>query len=271
MSVGHGGDKLLLAPIGYLRTEASAKVDAPRQPAAALGRVGRIELLPGRNLEHAIEDLPGCERIWVIFWLHLNTTWRPKVLPPRGPSQRRGVLATRSPHRPNPLGLSALRLTRVEGLTLHVLDVDMVDATPVLDIKPYVAYTDAYPDSSVEWLQRSDGKSPVDPLAAYQVVLSALAREQLEWIEGQSAEALGQRIHSLLSADPLPRPYRRIRREGDGFRMAVGAWRVRFRVDGRAVEVDSLESGYRAAQWLEDKADPALDLHREFQTRWPRG
>lgn len=262
---------LLLAPIGYVRTDATAKVDAPRQPAAALGREGRVELLPGRNLEHAVEDLAGCERIWLIFWLHLNASWRPKVLPPRGSGKRRGVLATRSPYRPNPLGLSAVRLVRVEGLTLQVLDVDMVDGTPVLDIKPYVAYTDAHPDASVDWLQPASADSPADPLTAYRVCLSALAREQLAWIEGRAGDALNQRICSLLSADPFPRPYRRIRREGAGFRMAVGAWRVWYRVDGQQVEVDSLTSGYSAAQCLPGQAqsDPALELHREFQTHWP--
>lgn len=262
---------LLLAPIGYVRTEATTKVDAPRQPAAALGREGHIELLASRNLEHAIEDLAGCERIWVIFWLHLNATWRPKVLPPRGPGKRRGVLATRSPHRPNPLGLSALRLTRVEGLTLHVLDVDMVDATPVLDIKPYVAYTDAHPDSTVDWLQRAAGDSPVDPLATYLVGLSPLVREQMAWVESQTGESLGERVCSLLSADPFPRPYRRIRREGKAFRMAIGEWRVRFLVEGQEVRVESLSSGYRAEQLQEtpDAGVDVLSVHREFRARWP--
>ncbi|MFM7274769.1 MAG: TrmO family methyltransferase, partial [Gammaproteobacteria bacterium] len=128
----------------------------------------------------------------------------------------------------------------MEGVTLQVLDVDMVDATPVLDIKPYVAYTDAHPDSAVDWLERSAGDLPADPIESYTVCLSPVAREQLEWIQGRSAHAPGERIRSLLSADPFPRPYRRIRRERDGFVMAVGEWRVRSRVEGRQVEVDSL-------------------------------
>ena len=83
----------------------------------------------------------------MLFWFDRNEGWRPKVLPPRSRSGRKGVFATRSPHRPNPLGLSAVRLERVDGLTLHVSDVDMLDGTPVLDIKPYVAYTDAIADA----------------------------------------------------------------------------------------------------------------------------
>ena len=74
------------------------------------------------------------------------------VLPPRGPRVRRGVLSTRAPHRPNPIALSALRLVRVEGCILHVHGIDLLDGTPILDVKPYVPYTDAYPDSAVGWL-----------------------------------------------------------------------------------------------------------------------
>ena len=143
---------MLLQPIGHLRTAFTSKVEAPRQPAAATDIPGVIELLPGLNLEHAIEDLAGWERIWVIFWFDRNAGWRPKVLPPRSTDGRKGVLATRSPHRPNPLGLSALRLERVEGLHLHVRDVDLLDGTPVLDIKPYVPYADAFPQSRAGWI-----------------------------------------------------------------------------------------------------------------------
>ena len=128
-----------------MRTTWESKVEAPRQPAAARAHAGVIELFADRNLEHAIHDIAGWERLWVIFWFDRNAGWRPKVLPPRSTTGRKGVLSTRSPHRPNALGLSALRLERVEGLKLHVLDVDLLDGTPIFDIKPYVAYTDAYP------------------------------------------------------------------------------------------------------------------------------
>ena len=83
---------LNVAPIGYLRAAWATRVEAPRQPAAATDAPGVIELLPGMNLEHAIEDLAGWERIWVIFWFDRNQGWRPKVLPPRTTSGRKGVL-----------------------------------------------------------------------------------------------------------------------------------------------------------------------------------
>ncbi len=128
---------ITFAPIGVVHTPFADRASAPRQPAAAVGTEGTIELLPGRHFEHALSDLEGWERIWVVFLFHLNEGFRPKVLPPRS-TKRRGVFSTRSPHRPNPLGISVVRLVSVTGLTVRVLDVDMIDQSPVLDLKPYL-------------------------------------------------------------------------------------------------------------------------------------
>jgi tRNA-Thr(GGU) m(6)t(6)A37 methyltransferase TsaA len=141
-------DALTLQPIGVAHTPFVDRVSAPRQPRIADGVEGTIELFAGHGYEHALEDLEGWDRIWVVFWFHLNEGWRPKVLPPRSTGKRRGVFSTRSPHRPNPIGISVLRLEGVEGLVLRVKDVDLVDGTPILDIKPYVPYADAFPDAS---------------------------------------------------------------------------------------------------------------------------
>jgi tRNA (adenine37-N6)-methyltransferase len=256
---------LRLSPIGYMRTPHDTRVDAPRQPAAARDSTGVLELLGGHNLEHAIEDLAGWERIWVIFWFDRNHGWRPKVLPPRSASGRKGVLATRSPHRPNPLGLSVLRLERVDGLHLHVRDVDLLDGTPVLDIKPYVPYTDAHPGSGSGWLQEPD------PRPAYAVLYTRLAEERLAWISSRTALPLRERIEATLRLGPQPHPYRRIRRgSGGAMTLAVQDWRIDFQVEGMSIEVLNLRSGYRASQ-LDRTSDIAapLVLHREFRSRFP--
>ncbi|MEM6519453.1 MAG: tRNA (N6-threonylcarbamoyladenosine(37)-N6)-methyltransferase TrmO, partial [Cyanobacteria bacterium P01_C01_bin.70] len=95
----------------------------------------------------ALKDLEGFDYVWVIAWLHLNQHWNPTVLPPRGPRVRRGTLATRAPHRPNPIGLSAARIRRVAAAVIHIEGIDFLDRTPVLDIKPYVPYCDAWPQA----------------------------------------------------------------------------------------------------------------------------
>jgi hypothetical protein len=195
----------------------------------------------------------------------LNSGWRPKVLPPRSTTGRKGVFATRSPHRPNPIGMSVVRLDRVEGRVLHIRDSDMLDGTPVLDIKPYIAYSDAHPGAGTGWL----ADSPADPVSAYTVHLEPIATEQALWIEEQTGLAIGERIHSTLALGPEPHPYRRIRRTTEGMQLAVKEWRVRFSVAQRDVRVIGIDSGFRTSQ-LADMGDESLRPHREFLARWPR-
>ena len=255
---------LSLEPIGYLRNALATKVEAARQPKAAAGAPARIELLQGQNFEHALEDLASWELIWVIFWFHLNSGWRPKVLPPRSTTGRKGVFSTRSPHRPNPIGISVVRLDRVEGLNLYIRDTDMLDGTPVLDIKPYIAYTDAHPDAGTGWLQDAP---PADPLHSYEVEFDALAADQAAWIEVHTGLPVRERIDSTLALGPEPHPYRRIRRLGDGMQLAVKEWRVSFTVSERRVRVLEIGSGFRDAQIT---TDDSLQAHRNYLALWPR-
>src|SRR3569832_1383470 len=240
---------LILDPIGYLRSPLAPKVEAARQPRAAAGSAAQIELLPGRNFEHALDDLDQWERIWVVFWFHLNPGWRPKVLPPRSTSGRKGVFSTRSPHRPIPIGLSVVRLERVDGLILHIRDCDILDGTPILDIKPYVAYTDAHPNAGSGWLETAD------PVQEFVVQFEPLAEEQASWVETNTGLALRERIQSTLALGPEPHPYRRIRSMGEWMQLAVKEWRVRFTVAGRDVRVHEIFSGFQAAQLASNNID----------------
>ena len=266
--------RLILDPIGFVRSSLATKVQAARQPRASAGTPARIELLPGRNFEHALEDVASWELIWVIFWFHQNPGWRPKVLPPRSTTGRKGLFATRSPHRPNPIGMSVVRLERVDGLVLHIRDADMLDGTPVLDLKPYVAYTDAHPGAGNGWLddeeQPGAGAQSSDPVRAYIVQFDALAAAQAAWIETHTDLAIGERIRSTLALGPAPHPYRRIRRFDEWMQLAVKEWRVRFIVVERDVRVIEICSGFRASQLAAGGADESLRRHREFHTKWPR-
>jgi tRNA-Thr(GGU) m(6)t(6)A37 methyltransferase TsaA len=262
--------RLVIEPIGFVRNSLATKVEAARQPRAAQGVPARIELLPGRNYEHALEDLARWKWIWVIFWFHRNPGWRPKVLPPRSVTGRKGVFSTRSPHRPNPIGLSVVRLERVEGLTLHILDADMLDGTPVLDLKPYVAYTDALPDAGNGWLDDAERAAGTqDPVNAHTVMLDPRVAEQASWIEARTGLAIEERIRSTLALGPTPHPYRRIRRLDDAtMQLSVKEWRVRFSVEGREVRVFEITSGFRASQLDSDANDDSLRAHREFREKW---
>src|SRR5690606_2334958 len=139
-------------PIGVVRSPFVQRQDAPRQSAVAPDVRGQIELFSGHGYENALSDIEQWSHLWVLFWFHLNQGWRPMVRPPRG-DRRRGVFATRSPHRPNPLGLSVVKLEGRKGLLLEVSGLDILDGSPVFDLKPYVAYTDALSGAAQGWLQ----------------------------------------------------------------------------------------------------------------------
>ena len=259
-------DTLKLQPIGVIHTPHRERADAPWQPRAAEGIEGRIELYTGHHYEDALADLDGWDHIWVVFWFDRNTNWRPKVRPPRS-DRRRGVFSTRSPHRPNPIGLSVLRLDGVDGLNLRVRDVDLLDQTPILDIKPYVPWTDAVVDARTGWLPERavGGQRPEDAGARYQVVFSDEALEQLEFLASRGVDELRGRIESTLRAGPEPHAYRRIKRLPDGYQLAVKEWRARFDAEGTRITVHRLHCGYRA---VERNGRPELGLHREFVDRF---
>jgi tRNA-Thr(GGU) m(6)t(6)A37 methyltransferase TsaA len=139
----------LLRRIGIIHTPHREQAGAPIQPAFAEGARGTVTVLD--PYVQALADLAGFERIWLLYLFDRSEAWRSHVVPYRDKVER-GLFATRAPARPNPIGLSVVRLLSVEGGTLHVQDVDMLDGTPLLDIKPYVPAFDAYPDSRAGWL-----------------------------------------------------------------------------------------------------------------------
>jgi tRNA-Thr(GGU) m(6)t(6)A37 methyltransferase TsaA len=248
----------VVRPIGVARTPFGEKRQAPRQPAATRDEPCRIELRTG--LEHAVEDLAGFSRIWVLTWFHeagAHLTARTKVLPPRS-GVRRGVLATRSPHRPNPIGLSAVPLERVEGLVLHVRGLDALDGTPVLDVKPYLPYADAFPDESSGWLAR-----PTDPVPPAAVSFAELALAQFAFLSERGVNLKGAVVDALaLGIDP--KPYRRIRLLASGRReLALKAWRIEFEAASGEARVELVRSGTRPRE-LALGTDPSLALHRAF-------
>jgi tRNA-Thr(GGU) m(6)t(6)A37 methyltransferase TsaA len=259
--------ELVCRPIGVVHSPFRERAEAPRQPAASEAR-GTIELYPDSGFEHALSDLETWSHLWVLFWFHLNQGFRPKVLPPRS-ARRRGVFSTRSPHRPNPIGLSAVRLERVNGLVLEVSGLDMLDGTPVLDLKPYVAYTDAVSDAGNGWLSGA-----LDPAAAFMVEFSDEAERQIAYLHETFGVELEAPIRAVLALGPQAHPYRRIRRDrsngakdAETLVLAVKDWRARFVVEGPRIVVLAVRSGYRPREIVEN-LDPALDPHRAFVARF---
>jgi tRNA (adenine37-N6)-methyltransferase len=255
----------LFEPIGVVRSPLVERAQAPRQPGVGGQESradGRIELYPGRGFEDALSGLDAWEYAWVLFVFHLNVEqgrgWKPRVQPPRAEAKV-GVFATRSPHRPNPIGMSAVRIDRVEGLVVRVRGLDLLDGTPVLDLKPYVPYADAHPDARSGWLQ------PADPRPAWEVTFTDAATEQLAWLRERGVD-LRAGIETALALGPQPHAYRRIRRHAGGMRLALKEWRVDFAVEDRRLVVRGLATGYRAKELA---TEAGLETHREFAKRFP--
>lgn len=158
-------DSLVLRPIATVHSPLRARSEAPHQGTVNVGRAaprevaGEIELHQTCPAE-ALRDIAGFDYIWVIYGFHRNSGWKALVHAPRGPRVKRGVLATRSPHRPSGLGLTAVRLVAVEGRVLRVSGLDMLDGTPVYDLKPYIPYADAFPTAKAGWVDEVDAMEP---------------------------------------------------------------------------------------------------------------
>ena len=229
---------LTLHPIGVIKTPHKAKYAAPRQPATSQSpSVGVITLEAGKDFEQALEDLAGFEYIWVLFWFHENATWKPKVLPPHGGRRKRGLFATRSPHRPNPIGLSLCRLLEVKGRTLRVENPDMLDGTPILDIKPYLPHAEAIPGVRDGWI----GESSETSIPKRPVELTAEVRTKLHELPDDERRELVTYLTGVLGRDPTPHPYRRIRKvEENSWEIAVRRWRFQFVVGDDAIRITSI-------------------------------
>jgi tRNA-Thr(GGU) m(6)t(6)A37 methyltransferase TsaA len=254
-----------VTPIGVIRTPYTEKPLTPRQPGVTENPPeGVITLFPGQNFEQALEDLDGFERVWILFWFDQNEGWTPKVLPPRSGTTRRGLFATRSPHRPNAIGLSLCRLLSVSGRTVRVEDPDLLDGTPILDLKPYIPYAEAFPDAAAGWTAEAG-----DP--SFTLSVAPTAAEQLEFLDRHGV-ALKERVCALLERHPEPHPSRRTKaRAGGGYVLGVKSWRVRYRIEGSAVAIDAVASGYAPAALSAAGAGSLHDdaAHRAFHARWP--
>ena len=253
---------LNLTPIGYLRSSDELKFAVPHQPDGSKGRNHFIELLAGNNFEAALRDLSGFDRIWLIWWFHKNTTWRPCVMPPRGEAKRRGLFATRSPHRPNPIGISCVELIKIQGRTLLIGDTDLIDKTPILDIKPYIPEVDSFPESACGWLEQVSQQ--YSGPARFEVQTTPLAAQQLDWLHQNWQIDFFTQAKKILSIDPSPHRTRRIVSLKDGeFRMGCGAWRVFFKTSGNNVQVTRITPGYPDKALQDQKLSSIAD--REAQ------
>lgn len=228
---------LELQPIGLIRTPYHDRYDAPSQPGLDdRNAEGKIILDSGHNYEQALADLDGFEKIWLIYWFNRNSGWKPKIQVPRGPRIKRGVFATRSPHRPNPIGLSLVSLLEVKGRILRVGGVDILDKTPLLDIKPYLPDIEAFPEAQAGWLAEVGTQE-------FKIVWSPKSLELAAEVKVEFNVDLVPHAERILSQDPLPHPYKRIKRNTDGsYTLAMKYWRIDYTIEQSLIRISALRS-----------------------------
>lgn len=204
-----------LTPIGRIASDYPDKFGIPRQPGLASAARATLHLLPPFDDPLAVRGLEAFSHLWLTFIFHHSPArWTPLVRPPRlGGNAKQGVFATRSTHRPNRLGLSLVELVEVDtrrGVTLHLRGHDLVDGTPVLDIKPYLAWAESRPEAR-------SGFAPAPP-ASLPVTFSAAAEATL--LAREDGDSLRDLIRQVLAQDPRP-AYHRKAAEADARRYGV--------------------------------------------------
>ena len=200
-------EPLTLQPIAVVHSPYDEKFSVPRQPNLVAQGKGFIRLLPPYNSPDAVRGLEAFSHLWLIFQFHQipERGWHATVRPPRlGGNQRIGVFASRATHRPNPIGLSKVKLERIEiangEVYLHLGSIDLVNGTPILDIKPYIAYADSEPDAHSSFAQ----EKPPAPLTVSFTKAAQQAVENLSHFAKFGIDDPLNFIREVIAQDPRP-------------------------------------------------------------------
>lgn len=257
---------MTIEPIGFFRGNAEYKYTVPRQGVLNPGHPGIVDLNPGHGFDQALRDLDGFERIWLIFQFHGNDNWRPTVSPPILPPgmNRVGVFASRSPYRPNAIGLSCVRLVSVEKLRLVVDEADLLDGTPILDIKPYITKSDSFPEAVYGWVDRQQAD-------VWTVAESARFHAQSEQVKAWQGPDLATIADVQLRENPFDSSRKRVTCDGDRGVLAIRMFRIAFVCDPatKQITLASIFSGYSPKELADFSTDEYRDkdLHRKFVAR----
>ena len=251
-------------PIGVVRCGGQYKFEAPRQGVFSTSQA--VIELESCFSGDAVADLNGFERIWVIFVFdrNLGMPWKAKAAPPFTAGKRKySLFATRSPYRPNPIGMSCVQLEKIEGRKIYISGHDLLDNTPVLDIKPYIPEADAFPDAAAGW--RDEVRAP-----EWRIVYTEVFRNKAEFLREAGAPDMMNVCEVQLVREPLDASRRRIFQlaEENGYEIGCRTWRLRFRAEKESSQIIMLDirSNYRPDELLPEAADRYADkeMHRKF-------
>lgn len=243
--------------IGYYRCSRDYKDEQPRQGIFS-DVSGYIELIKGENYEQGLKNLDGFDHIWIIFVFHHNSTWKPLVNPPYSDGAgKKGVFATRSPYRPNPIGMSCVRLEKIIGNRLYIRDSDLLNNTPVLDIKPYINDYDSVPDASRGWLDKVVRDD-------YLVVYTDEAKTHIDFLKRIGTDLTGV-IQSRLSYNPLDTTRNKFDLCPEGYLLKFKSWEIRFIINNKTITILNVRSAYtNYTDICGNDSIEDIEVHRKF-------
>ena len=227
-----------LEPVGIIRSCYQEKFGIPRQPGLATSARAKLELMGECNCPEAVAGLDAFSHIWVQFLFHKTQSdgWRPTVRPPRlGGEKRMGVFATRSTHRPNPLGLSLVKLEGIHQKSgqvwLELSGIDLLDKTPVIDIKPYLPWADSVDNAQAGFAPEAPENTSVS--------FTEQALQDCYRYEQKSDQPLTTLIQEVLTQDPRPAYLKKRPRKAYG--VLLWEYNIRWRITETGFEVFAIE------------------------------
>lgn len=224
-------------PIGFIESPYKEKFAVPRQPRLVPAATARVKLVGSANTPESVRGLAQFSHVWLLFLFDQNLAagWKPTVRPPRlGGNERMGVFATRSTFRPNGIGMSAVEIKGIskqgEHVYLELGSVDLVDGTPIIDIKPYIPYSDSIPDAVGGYAEAEPERSPVIFSNEANAVLATRVNGAME----------KQVIEQVLAQDPRP-AYKKNKPDEKEYAVNLFDMNVKFSVQEKIVTVSRIE------------------------------
>jgi len=236
------------APIGHIQSCFKEKFGVARQSMMISQARGVLKFNPDPSYRNSLSHLTEFSHLWIIFVFHKNIEkgWKPFINPPRLEAPKQvGVFASRSPHRPNPIGMSVVKIEEIDysapgGIELHLSGLDILDGTPVLDIKPYLSFADSFPDATLGWASQSIQK--------YRVEFSSESAATIQEAGTKYHPDLQALLQQMLELDPRPTSQRKRssietpESEGLLFAFRIFDFDVKWQIHNKGIFVVELEN-----------------------------
>lgn len=258
--------EFIFKPLCYFRCAKKQNLEVGCQGVLDKTSTGIIDLSSFPQSKEMLSHLEGFSHLWIIFVFHLSEDrWKPMVLPPRA-DHKVGVFASRSPYRPNPIGMSAVKIDRIEGSQIFVSGHDLIDETPILDIKPYLSYADSFPNASLGWVSEAQ---------EYQITFTSQVDKEILFLKTFGLTELKPTLQQQLRFHPTDKRRKRVALLDDQrheYLFSYRTWRIRFRLAEKTIQILDVRSGYSAEELRNLSEDPHNDkiLHQNFQANLPK-